>query len=528
MKAQKKNLYDPSTKPNYSWLENPEVFAIGQTASHCFLHRVKMTNSQSSNPYTLSLNGDWSFMWAKSRHELEPDFIELSVADPKWNIIQVPSNWQLKGYGIPIYVNDRYEFPKNPPHVPEENETGVYKKKFSIPKAWQDKDVFLTFEAVRAASYYWLNGEFLGYNQDSRTEVEFDITNHVKEEENEIVVQAFRWCDGSYLECQDFWRLSGIERDVHISARPKQRIRDFKIEATLQADSSLWNLSLAVDCTNVDLSKAFLIIEIQNPKLNQNVVKHREDMSDSFSKIELTDLDVEMWSHEIPVLYTLSIGLEIDGKKCDKIFHRFGFRQVEFIDGLLCLNYKPLTIKGVNRHEHDEINGRVITEASMVEDIMLMKENNINAVRNSHYPNAQRWYELCDEYGLLMVDEANIESHGMGYEEESLAKDPVWHEAHLERVKRMYHRSKNHTCIITWSLANEAGYGVNFEAAYDWLKSMDQTRPIQYEQAKANEKTDIFCPMYPSPASIKEYAESNPAIPLIMCEYAHAMGNSFG
>lgn len=528
MKTQEKISSFSPLKPSYSWLENPEIFSLGQEEPHSFINRtISNKRSKSTNENKLSLSGDWSFMWAKSVKELASDFVELPIDDPKWETIDVPSNWQLRGYGIPIYVNDRYEFPKNPPHVPRDNETAVYKKIFKIQREWSDHDVFLTFESVRAASYYWLNGKFLAYNQDSRTEVEFNITDDLLDGYNEIVVQVFRWCDGSYLECQDFWRLSGIERDVHITARPKHRIQDFKIETKSQKDAK-WSLCLDLDLKTFDESSSQVTIDLfgetEDLKFSKIVDIHDSDTA----KLSFKDLDVNPWSHEIPRLYFIEIGLSVNGKLLDKITHRFGFRELSFMNNLLCLNGKPLTIKGVNRHEHDEVNGRVISEESMIRDIKLMKQNNINAVRNSHYPNAQRWYELCDEYGLLVVDEANIESHGMGYGEESLAKDKRWYEAHLDRVKRMYHRAKNHTCIITWSLANEAGYGINFEGAYDWLKSQDQSRPIQYEQANPDQKTDIYCPMYPTPSAIKEYAESNPAKPLIMCEYAHAMGNSLG
>ena len=532
MKSYEKITSDSSIKPSYAWLENPEIFTLGQELPHSFIHRLHQdlagtSDTQSLDTYKLSLNGDWSFMWANSRHQMDSDFIRLPIENPKWKTIDVPSNWQLRGYGIPIYVNDRYEFPKNPPFVPKQNETGVYKKKFAYQKQWDSKDVFLTFDSVRAASYFWLNGQFLAYNQDSRTEIEFNISDHLQPDENEIVVQVFRWCDGSYIECQDFWRLSGIERDVYISARPKHRIQDFKIETKLQTDST-WSLNVQVNFNFSNNTETLLTADIICHDSHSTINQVSNDISESEFSLNLNNLSVMPWSHEIPKLYTLVLSLTKDGEQVDAVTHRFGFRQIEMIKGQLCLNKKVLTIKGVNRHEHDEVNGHVITEDSMILDIQLMKNNHINAVRNSHYPNDRRWYELCDEYGLLMVDEANIESHGMGYEEESLAKDELWYEAHLDRVKRMYHRSKNHTCIITWSLGNEAGYGINFEKAYDWLAAQDRTRPIQYEQATPEQKTDIYCPMYPTPSAIKDYAESNPIKPLIMCEYAHAMGNSLG
>lgn len=532
MGTTKKYKSNKHLKQNYSWLEDPEVFTVGQEEPHCFLNRYKsvkdcLSKTPPGTDLKMLLNGEWSFMYANSRQELQADFISIPAKSSNWDTIEVPSNWQLKGYGIPIYVNDRYEFPKNPPYVPKENETGVYKKEFSLQDEWEGHDVFLTFDSVRAASFYWLNGHFLGYNQDSRTEVEFDISEYLVEGVNEIVVQVFRWCDGSYLECQDFWRLSGIERDVYLSIRPKLRIVDFKIDTKLQ-DDSRW--SLHIDCkihgihaAHGDRSLSVFVYDNSN-----KLVEIKKDIYDPTNRIILSDLNVRPWNHEIVKLYTLILIIEMDNRQVDIVSHKFGFREVEILDGLLCLNKMPLTIKGVNRHEHDPSTAHVIDESSMRLDIELMKRHNINAVRNSHYPNDKRWYELCDEYGLLVVDEANIESHGMGYEEESLAKNPDWEEAHLDRIERMYHRSKNHSCIITWSLGNEAGYGVNFEKGYNWLKAQDTSRPIQYEQAKADEATDIFCPMYPTVSAIESYAKSNPEKPLIMCEYAHAMGNSLG
>ncbi len=476
----------------YDWLSDPEVFSIGQTEPHCFFSR--------DAEYTILLNGIWDFKYQEE----------------EWSTIEVPANLQAKGYGFPIYVNDRYEFPKNPPHPPKENESALYSKRFKLPASWQDRKTVISFGAVKTASYYWLNDTFLGYNQDSKTEVEFDITSHLKEAENEIRVQVFRWCDGSYLECQDMWRLSGIERDVVLSSLPLHHIRDYTLHTSFYPETGA-GLSISIDMPSE--ARARISLFDNTEEVFQEVV------GESLTK---QNLPLRPWSHENPYLYLLQIDL-LDGKEITQtISQKIGFRSIEIRDGLLLLNGKYLTIKGVNRHEHDETNLHVVDEESMLTDIRMIKSANINAVRNAHYPNHPLWYELCDKYGILVLDEANIESHGMGYEEESLAKDPRWKAAHLDRVKRMYHRSKNHTCIITWSLGNEGGYGLNFEGCYDWLKKMDPYRPIQYEQANRDQKSDIFCPMYPSPMSILEYAKSNPKKPLIMCEYAHAMGNSLG
>ena len=490
--------------------------------------RAALQSSFFESDYCRLLTGHWSFDWAQHRSDLPKDFSSPNCNTQNWDVIEVPSNWQLKQYGIPIYVNDRYEFEKNPPLVPELNETGVYKRKFSVPEEWASRDILISFGAVRAASYYWINGHFLGYNQDSKTEVEFNITDYIVEGENDITVQVFRWCDGSYLECQDFWRLSGIEREVYLWSRQSSYLRDFTLVPYLD-NAPQSSLSVAFDICSTESDSGDLELQLILYDVHKRIiVESLVTVNPGVGNVVLKNLDVEAWSHEIPNLYSLLLILKKNEKQLDVLKQQVGFRNIEISHGVLQLNGKDLTIKGVNRHEHDPESGHVIDEQSMHLDIQLMKANNINAVRNSHYPNHRRWYELCDEYGLLVVDEANIESHGMGYEEESLAKDPAWGEAHMDRLMRMYHRSKNHSCIITWSLANEAGYGVNFEQAYTWLKEQDSSRPVQYEQANPQESTDIFCPMYPTVATIESYAQSQPAKPLIMCEYAHAMGNSLG
>lgn len=522
-----------SHKPDYGWLIDPSIFKVGLEQEHCFLmpfpsKKVALKSSFFESEYCRLLTGDWSFAWAQHRSELPQDFSSPNCDIQNWDSIEVPSNWQLKKYGIPIYVNDRYEFEKNPPLVPEQNETGVYKRKFIVPEEWGGREILISFGAVRAASYYWVNGHFLGYNQDSKTEVEFNISDYVVDGENDITVQVFRWCDGSYLECQDFWRLSGIEREVYLWSRQSSHLRDFTLVPHLDKTNNS-SLNIAFEVSSSESDQADLELQIILYDIHKRIIiESTIEVIPGLGGVILKNLDVEAWSHEIPNLYSLLLILKKNGKKLDVLKQRVGFRNVEIQGGLLLLNGKALTIKGVNRHEHDPRTGHIIDEQSMHLDIHLMKTNNINAVRNSHYPNHRRWYELCDEYGLLVVDEANIESHGMGYEEESLAKDPAWGDAHMDRLMRMYHRSKNHSCIITWSLANEAGYGLNFEQAYTWLKEQDGSRPIQYEQAKAEESTDIYCPMYPTVSAIESYAQTEPDKPLIMCEYAHAMGNSLG
>ena len=527
------------SKADYQWLENPEVFSIGQRKPHCFMmpfarKEELMSGDFYDSKYCKVLNGDWKFKYGHNRHNLPPNFIDPKLDLSEWNTIQVPANIQMHEYGYPIYVNDQYEFEKNPPFVPKNNETGVYKRKFNVPVKWKGRQTFITFEAVKSASYYWLNGKFLGYNQDSKTAVEFDLTPYLVDGENDLTVQIFRWCDGSYLECQDMWRLSGIERDVFLWSVPKVHIRDYHIIPSWNiSDGASFEFNFELERFDDNLSEKVNSLSVSLWDKENVIYAHPISIKDQANNkqegiILAEGLPCAPWSHEDPKLYTLVLELKSDSEIIEFIGTKVGFRSVGIQNGLLCLNGKKLTIKGVNRHEHDEKNAHVITEKSMHDDMLLMRATNINAVRNAHYPNARRWYELCDEYGMLVIDEANIESHGMGYEEESLAKDPLWGAAHLDRVKRMFHRSKNHSAIITWSLGNEGGYGVNFQAAYHWLAQHDQSRPIQYEQAKPSEDTDIFCPMYPTPNVIEEYAKSDPSKPLIMCEYAHAMGNSLG
>ncbi|TMM53363.1 DUF4981 domain-containing protein [Maribacter algarum] len=521
----KKN--QPLPKPTYDWITDPSVFNIGLENPASFRHQ------KPSEYNSISLDGNWNFFWTVNKKKQPENFEKLGFDTSGWDTIQVPANWELNGYGIPIYVNDRYPFEKNPPLIPEDNPTGIYKRKVTIPKNWENKQVYLVVGAIKSAAYFWINGEFIGYNQDSKTEVVFDVTKYAKTE-IEITIQAFRWCDGSYLECQDFWRLSGIEREVYLVARNRVHIVDHHSIATLENDYKDGKLSLNIKIRNTSSKAAQGEILIKITDASGNILVTSKGPFNCATNAEL-DVHFEQllpqikpWSGEHPNLYGLSIELIDSTVSLDKIENKIGFRTIEIQKNQLCINGKPLTLKGVNRHEHAERNGHVITTESMVEDILLMKKFNINAVRNSHYPNHPEWYRLCDEYGLYMVDEANIESHGMGYEEESLAKDKDWQEAHLDRIKRMYHRSKNHCSIIIWSLGNEAGNGINFEVAYDWLKKQDTSRPIQYEQSMEEANTDIVCPMYPTPEHVEDYAKNRGDRPFIMCEYSHAMGNSNG
>ncbi len=523
----------------YPFWMNPKIYNVNQEKPHA--HFTSYPDIESYNEkdkrasiWRQSLNGKWKFHWSKNPQERPIDFYreDFDVAD--WDEINVPANWQMEGYGVPIYVNDRYPFPKNPPFIPvDNNPVGSYRTEFILSDEWKDMEVFLTIGAVKSAAHFWINGHWLGYNQDSKTPVEFNITSHLRSGENLIAIEVYRWCDGSYLECQDFWRLSGIEREVFLHAAPKTHIKDFFVKGNLDDDYKGGEIEIEIELNRSKRMEYNCSIDWQLVYKGEIVVAHSlfigtEENIGPF-RIKKSIDHPHKWTAETPELYDWIITLkDHNGTSLQTTGCKVGFRRVEIKNAMLHINGKPITIRGVNRHEHDEFAGHVVTEESMLHDIKLMKNYNINAVRNSHYPNEQRWYELCDEYGLYVVDEANIESHGMGYEEDSLAKKEIWQEAHLDRTIRMVERAKNHPCVIIWSLGNEGGDGINFITTYDWIKSRDLSRPVQYEQAMTAQHTDVVCPMYPTIDKIVEYALNDPDRPLIMCEYAHAMGNSVG
>lgn len=536
--------------------ENPEVVEINKEPGHATLfpyeNREKALDfNKTASAYFLSLNGAWKFHWVRTPEERPRDFFKTDFDDGAWNLIPVPSNWELEGYGIPIYTNIPYEFaPENPdpPHIPDGyNPVGSYRKTFTLPPNWSGRQVFIHLGAVKSAFYIWVNGIKAGYSQGSKTPAEFNITKFVRPGANTIALEVYRWSDGSYLECQDFWRISGIEREVYLYAAPSWHLRDYTLVTDLDDDYRDATLDLKLLFRNYSgAAAAGLRVAVQVLDGNRRrlideeialptLASTREDQTVSFRQ-EVAD--PRKWTAETPHLYTLLLDVkDKGGATIEAISHRFGFREVEIGSGQLLVNGQAITIRGVNRHEHDPATGHVISEESMIEDIRLMKENNINAVRTSHYPNDPRWYELCDEYGLYVVDEANIESHGIGYRlDQTLGNDPRWKKAHLLRTQRMAWRDKNYTCIIGWSLGNEAGNGVNFYATYEWLKAYDPTRPVQYERAEfgwgggsgMEWNTDVLAPMYPWTEKMTHFLENYPDRPLILCEYAHAMGNSMG
>lgn len=494
------------------------------------------------SPYYMSLNGKWKFHWVKNPDMRPKDFYKPSFYTGGWADINVPGNWERQGYGTAIYVNETYEFDdkmfnfkKNPPLVPyEENEVGSYRRTFTVPAGWEGRRVVLCCEGAISFYYVWVNGEFLGYNQGSKTAAEWDITDKLTNGENTIALEVYRWSSGSYLECQDMWRLSGIERDVYLYSTPKQYIADYKVTSVLEKErykEGIFNLDITVAGPASGVSTIGYTLKDAADKtiLQGNQPIKSRGLSNYIVFDEQRIPDVKKWSAEHPNLYTLLLELkDADGKVTEITGCEVGFRTSEIKDGRFCMNGVPVLVKGVNRHEHSQL-GRTVSKELMEEDIKLMKQYNINTVRNSHYPTHPYWYQLCNRYGLYMIDEANIESHGMGYGPASLAKDSTWLTAHMDRTRRMYERSKNHPAIVIWSLGNEAGNGINFERTYDWLKSVEKNRPVQYERAEENYNTDIYCRMYRSVDVIKEYvARKDIYRPFILCEYLHAMGNSCG
>ena len=530
--------------------ENPEIFEKNKLAPRSTFYHYR--NIDKIDPYDWkksdsyqSLNGTWKFNWVKSPTNRPKDFYKMDFDVSNWDDIEVPSNWEMKGYGIPIYTNIKYVFPKNPPYIPHDyNPVGSYKKTFSIPGNWTNQKITLHFGAVRSAMYVWVNGEKVGYSQGSKLPAEFDITPFVKTGENQVAVEVYRWSDASYIEDQDFWRLSGMERDVYIYATPEDYIQDFSIVAGLDASYTNGEFSLDVMLNSQSAGSSDLELQIEISKdqstlyeTSKGIKRQKGAQSISFST---TLPNISKWTAETPNLYELQIVLkDAKGEVLDATKRKIGFRTVEIKNAQLLVNGKPIYLKGANLHEHSDTEGHVVSRDLTKLDMKVMKENNLNAIRCSHYPKDPGFYELADEYGFYVIDEANIETHGMGATNQGLdnnkkaqsihpAYQPEWKEAHLARTRRMYERDKNHASIIIWSLGNEAGNGDNFFATYQYLKEVDKTRPTQYEGATRYENTDIQAPMYARLNHMKNYLESGKTKPFIQCEYSHAMGNSVG
>ena len=527
--------------------ENPQVIHRNKLEPHATMisfpyFQSVLERDRTESPYYQSLSGDWKFKWCKSPGELPAGFYTKDFDASAWDVINVPSNWEFEGYGVPIYVNTRYEWTDNPspPYVPhDDNPVGCYHKTFRVPTYWSDQRIIIHFGAVKSAMSLWINGDNVGYSQGSKTPAEWDITPYVREGENTLAVQVLRWSDGSYLECQDFWRVSGIERDVFLYSTPNVYINDYSVVTDFD-DSyrhSILRIGVNIAKTDAELDTDMLNLAVKLYNENEEIVYEDElplNMTTNHAQfsIETTIKNPKKWTAETPNLYSLALGIiDTTNRPLQVVGGKIGFREVEIKEGRLTVNGVPVLLKGVNRHEHDERTGHVISKTSMIRDIKLMKQFNINAVRTSHYPNDPLWYELCDKYGLYVIDEANIESHGMGYDaDKTLANKPEWRAAHWDRFRRMVERDKNHPSVIIWSMGNEAGDGSTFEVLSQWAHQRDRTRPVQYEQAEQKKHTDIVCPMYATINDIVDYAKSEAADerPLIMCEYSHAMGNSNG
>ncbi|MBB3698924.1 DUF4981 domain-containing protein [Flammeovirga yaeyamensis] len=509
------------------------------------------TNTFEKSKNYLSLNGIWKFNYAENPDKRPVDFYKNDFDVSAWNDIKVPSNWEVEGFGTPIYTNHPHEFADwrnddytdlrkaQPPYVPQEkNPVGSYKRTFDIPANWKGKDVILHIGAIKSAAFIFVNGERVGYTQGSKLPSEFNITKYLKEGKNNVAFEVYRWSDASYLECQDFWRLSGIERDVYLIAQPKVAVNDIKITSGLtnQYKDGQFQLSVnLINTTDVDqkASVKYQLFELETgeeiQKDNKSVSLSKGQFDVAFEKKEFKD--IKAWSAEAPNLYQAIITLsDVNDKVLMSTSQRLGFKSSEIKDGKLLVNGQPVLLKGVNLHEHNAETGHVMTKELMRKDLELMKQFNVNAVRTSHYPQPEYWYDLCDEYGIYVLDEANIESHGMGYnlaKGRSLGNTPSYELAHVDRIRRMYQRDKNYVSVIGWSLGNEAGNGYNFYKGYQYLKSVDD-RPVQYERAGLEWNTDIYVPMYPSVGYIEKYAKEYSDRPLIMCEYEHSMGNSTG
>ncbi len=518
------------------------IFSVHKLAPHAdffaFESEFLAENARpDSSLLYISLNGNWKFHWTAFPRERVKRFYEVELDDTNWDTIPVPANWEVEGYGHPIYLDERYPFTTTWPDAPTDyNPVGTYRHTFSIPETWKDEQIILHFAGAKSAMYLYINGQFAGYSQGSKTPAEFDLSSLVKPGENLISIQMFRWSDASYLESQDMLRMSGIEREVYLYAKPQVSVVDFQVHAGLDERyrDGVFRLQAAIENKSGQAAVRQLHIRLSQGAYTLYADKKSIEVpAGGIAGISSETLlkEVKQWSAEAPHLYKLSIHLTDPAHPENNQFIQkyIGFRSVEIRDSQLLVNGKAIAIRGVDRHETDPHTGHVISRKSMERDIALMKQHNINAVRSSHYPNHPHWYDLCDKYGLYVIDEANIESHPLALDEATqLGNEMSWLPAHLDRVERMYYRDRNHPSIIIWSLGNEAGEGELFRSLYEKLKALDTSRPIQYEPAGEEDYTNIYCPMYPRPERLVQYAENQPDKPAIMIEYAHAMGNSVG
>ena len=478
----------------------------------------KAKGDKSASGRYLSMEGLWRFCFVKNHQDAPKDFFALKYDDSKWVDFPVPGLFELNGYGDKIYKNIGYAwcttFESNPPYIGETNNyTGSYRRTFDLPADWKGQEVFFHVGSATSNLSLWVNGKYVGYSEDSKVAAEFNITKYLKPGKNLIAMQVMRWCDGSYLEDQDFWRFTGIAREVYLYATPKTHLLDITIGQDYQNGNGLLQVNAKVANDKGTALEARLL---------------DADGKQVAEGLTATIPNVKPWTAETPYLYILELQLKKGDEVLEAVRKQVGFRHIEIKGGQLLVNGQPVLIKGADRHELDPDGGYIVSVERMIQDIKIMKQLNINAVRTCHYPDDPRWYDLCDQYGIYLTAESNLESHGMGYGEKTLAKNPAFELMHIERQQGNMISFKNHPSIIVWSLGNEAGYGPNFEKAYDWVKAFDKTRPVQYEQAHQNGKTDIFCPMYFDYDDCEKYAQGDNPRPLIQCEYAHAMGNSMG
>lgn len=500
------------------------------------------------------LNGTWKFYFADSYKDLPADITDPALSTDSWHNIQVPSNWEVQGFGVAIYTNHGYEFkPRNPqpPLLPEANSVGVYRRDIEIPEEWMERDIYLNLDGAKSGVYVYLNGREIGYSEDSKNTAEFHINPYVKPGKNVLTLKIFRWSTGSYLECQDFWRISGIERDVYLWSQPKTSIRDFRIVSTLdnQYKNGIFQLAVDVKNTRSEQANAEIGYVLTDPQ-GKTVAEAKTPLLLPAQSIKTVNFDkllpgVSAWTAETPNLYRLTMTVNYKGKNVEYIPFQVGFRKFEIKQiaekdaqgrpyTVFTVNGQPIKLKGVNIHEHNPLTGHYVPEELMRKDFELMKQNNLNAVRLCHYPQSRRFYQLCDEYGLYVYDEANIESHGMYYNLRkggTLGNNPEWLKAHIDRTQNMYERNKNFPCISIWSLGNEAGNGYNFYQTYLWLKEREKdgmNRPICYERAQWEWNSDLYVPQYPDAAWLEEVGREGSDRPIVPSEYSHAMGNSSG
>lgn len=528
--------------------DNPAVLQSGAEKPHATMMvyptaELAGTFDRAKSPWMLSLNGQWRFRGSLRPADRPLDFHRADYDDSAWRAIPVPSVWQLHGFDVPIYTNIIYPWPQDPaapPKVPYDwNPVGSYRTRFSVPAGWKGRQVYLHFEGVDSAFYVWVNGRKAGYSEDSRTPAEFNITPHLKEGENLLAVEVYRFGDGAFLEDQDMWRMSGIYRDVFLWSTAGQHVRDFEIRTELDGDYRDAELVVEAAVANLAGEAAKVSLTMALTDAAGTVVGKPETGSVEAGaraehplRLSMRVSNPRKWSAETPYLYRLLLTLtDASGAVLEVIPARVGFRKVEVRDARLLVNGRPVLIKGVNRHEHSAETAKYLSPELMLRDVRLMKQFNVNAVRTSHYPNAPAWYDLCDRYGLYVMDEANIEVHHYGNDRGNrLTNDPEWKAAYLDRVQRMVERDKNHPSVIIWSMGNESGDGPNAEAAYRWARQRDPSRPFHYEGSTSNggSNSDINSFMYPSPERTRQLAAKRPEMPLILCEYTHAMGNSNG